>query len=55
MKYRTRKYYTAEQKALMWERWKEGWTLHQIGQLVEFHVILTRFFHLIVTHPIGSS
>jgi DNA-binding CsgD family transcriptional regulator len=35
MKYRTRKYYTAEQKALMWERWKEGWTLHQIGQLFD--------------------
>jgi len=35
MKYRTRKYYTAAQKALMWERWKEGWTLHQIGQLFD--------------------
>ena len=28
MKYRTRTYYTDAQKALMWERWKEGWTLH---------------------------
>lgn len=33
MKYRTRTYYTDTQKALMWERWKEGWTLHQIAQL----------------------
>jgi len=33
MKYRTRTYYTDGQKALMWERWKEGWTLHQIAQL----------------------
>jgi IS30 family transposase len=33
MKYRTRTYYTAAQKALMWERWKEGWTLHQIAHL----------------------
>jgi IS30 family transposase len=33
MKYRTRTYYTDSQKALMWERWKQGWTLHQIGQL----------------------
>jgi uncharacterized MAPEG superfamily protein len=33
MKYRTRTYYTDNQKALMWERWKEGWTLHQIAQL----------------------
>jgi len=33
MKYRTRTYYTDAQKALMWERWKQGWTLHQIAQL----------------------
>ena len=33
MKYRTRTYYTDSQKALMWQRWKEGWTLHQIAQL----------------------
>jgi len=33
MKYRTRHYYTDRQKSLMWTRWKEGWTLHQIGQL----------------------
>ena len=33
MKYRTRTYYTDAQKALMWARWKEGWTLHQIAQL----------------------
>ena len=35
MKYRTRNYYSDSQKALMWERWKEGWTLHQIGQLFD--------------------
>ena len=35
MKYRTRKYYTAAQKALMWDRWRDGWTLHQIGQLFD--------------------
>ncbi|MBN8748047.1 MAG: helix-turn-helix domain-containing protein [Variovorax sp.] len=33
MKYRTRTYYTDAQKALMWDRWKQGWTLHQIAQL----------------------
>ena len=33
MKYRTRTYYTDAQKALMWERWREGWTLHQIAHL----------------------
>ncbi|MDR7297001.1 DNA-binding NarL/FixJ family response regulator [Pelomonas aquatica] len=35
MKYRTRTYYTATQKALMWERWKDGWTLQQIGKLFD--------------------
>ena len=35
MKYRIRTYYNDAQKALMWERWKEGWTLHQIGQLFD--------------------
>ncbi len=35
MKYRTRTYYTDGQKALMWERWKEGWTLHQIAKLFD--------------------
>ncbi|MES3041773.1 MAG: IS30 family transposase [Pseudomonadota bacterium] len=33
MKYRTRTYYTDAQKAVMWARWKEGWTLHQIAKL----------------------
>ena len=35
MKYRTRTYYTDVQKALMWERWRQGWTLHQIAQLFD--------------------
>ena len=33
MAYRTRTYYTDSQKALMWERWRQGWTLHPIAQL----------------------
>lgn len=32
---RTRIYYTDAQKAMMWERWREGWTLHQIAQLFD--------------------
>lgn len=32
MKYRTRTFYTAEQKALMWERWKRGDSLHKIAK-----------------------
>lgn len=35
MKQRPRIYYSASQKALMWERWKQGWTLHEIGKLFE--------------------
>jgi IS30 family transposase len=33
MKQRPRIYYSASQKALMWERWRQGDTLHAIGQL----------------------
>ncbi len=35
MKYRTRTYYSDSQKALMWERCKAGWTLHQIAHLFD--------------------
>jgi len=33
MKYRTRIYYSEGQKALMWDRWQKGDTLHQIAKL----------------------
>jgi IS30 family transposase len=32
MKQRPRIYYSDSQKALMWERWKQGWTLQGIGK-----------------------
>lgn len=35
MKQRPRIYYTPAQKALMWERWKQGESLHQIAQLFD--------------------
>ena len=35
MKQRTRIYYTEEQRALMWERWKKGDSLHAIGRLFD--------------------
>lgn len=35
MKRRPRVYYSDSQKALMWERWKQGWTLHEIGKLFD--------------------
>jgi len=35
MKQRPRIYYTATQKALMWERWKKGDSLQQIAQLFD--------------------
>ncbi|MCA7955768.1 helix-turn-helix domain-containing protein, partial [Burkholderia seminalis] len=37
MKQRRRIYYTEPQKALMWERWRKGDTLHQIAQLFDRH------------------
>ena len=35
MKYRTRIYYTEDQKALMWDRWQKGDSLQQIAQLFD--------------------
>ena len=35
MKQRPRIYYSASQKAMMWKRWKEGWTLREIGKLFD--------------------
>jgi len=35
MKYRRRIYYTEEQKALMWDRWQKGESLHQIARLFD--------------------
>src|SRR4029079_13694974 len=35
MRYRTRTYYTEAQKAGMWDRWQQGWTLHQIAHLFD--------------------
>jgi IS30 family transposase len=32
---RTRIYYTEAQKAVMWDRWRQGWTLHQIAHLFD--------------------
>lgn len=46
MKRRPRIYYSAAQKALMWDRWKAGDTLHEIGKLFDrphtsIHTILS--------------
>ena len=37
MKQRPRIHYTESQKALMWERWQKGDTLHRIAQLFDRH------------------
>lgn len=37
MKRRKRIYYTDTQKALMWDRWQQGESLHQIASLFERH------------------
>jgi len=35
MKYRARTFYTAEQKAEMWDRWQRGESLHAIARLFD--------------------
>ena len=35
MKYRSRIYYSAEQKNLMWDRWQAGDSLHEIARLFD--------------------
>ena len=35
MKYRTRIYYTDEQKSLMWDQWQKGESLHSIAKLFD--------------------
>jgi hypothetical protein len=35
MKQRPRIYYSENQKALMWERWRQGESLHRIAQLFD--------------------
>jgi hypothetical protein len=47
MNRRPRTYYSETQRALMWERWKAGWTLHPIGHLIDrphtsIHTVLSR-------------
>jgi IS30 family transposase len=37
MKYRTRTFYTEEQKSLMWDRWTKGESLHSIASLFDRH------------------
>ena len=37
MKYRTRIYYTDSQKAVMWDRWQQGESLHRIARLFDRH------------------
>ena len=45
MKRRPRIYYSDSQKAQMWERWKEGWTLQEIGKLFDrAHTSIQKIF-----------
>ncbi len=36
-KYRKRTYYTETDKAMMWNRWQQGESLHSIARLVDRH------------------
>jgi hypothetical protein len=43
MKQRPRIYYSASQRALIWERWQKGETLHQIAGLFDrYHSSIQR-------------
>ncbi len=43
MKYRRRIYYTAEQRSLMWDRYKQGESLHTIARLFDrYHSSVSR-------------
>jgi hypothetical protein len=56
MKYRTRTYYTDAQKALMWERWKQGWTLHQIAKLFDRpHTAVQGILGAVWRHPSSTA
>ncbi len=45
MKQRPRIYYSDAQKALMWKRWRQGATLHEIAKLFDrFHSSVHRIF-----------
>ena len=45
MKQRPRIYYSASQRALIWERWRKGETLHQIARLFDrYHSSIQRIW-----------
>ena len=48
MRQRARIYYTAKQKSLMWDRWKKGDTLHDIGRLFDRG-------HSSIQHTLGET
>jgi hypothetical protein len=37
MKYRTRTFYSDAQKAMMWDRWQQGESLHDIARCFDRH------------------
>jgi hypothetical protein len=37
MKYRSRTFYTDTQKAMMWDRWRQGESLHEIARCFDRH------------------
>ena len=45
MKYRTRTYYSEEQKALMWDRWQKGESISTIAKLFDrYHTSISGIF-----------
>ena len=52
MKYRKRTYYTEADKALMWDRWQQGESLHEIARLFDrYHHSVRRILAATVGIP----
>ena len=46
VKYRTMTFYSETQKAMMWDQWRQGESLHNIAQLFDRHHTSVRGFWL---------
>ena len=60
MKQRPRIYYSDSQKALMWERWRQGATLHEIAGLFDrghssIHRILNETGGIPIAHAVNRT
>ena len=56
MKQRPRIYYTEKDKALMWDRWQKGDSLHEIARLFDRgHSSISRILGETGVYPVSTS